>query len=537
MHETIHQTFEVRARERKDAVALKFGENILTYGELDARSNQLAARLRKMGVGPEMPVALYLDRSLEMVVSILGVLKAGGCYVPIDLAYPKDRVAFMMEDAAAGIVLTQAHLAKSLPAGSAEILCVDSEWPSIAEEDRLSRSAGATGNNAAYIIYTSGSTGKPKGVVVTHHNVLRLLSQTEHWYKFNSTDVWPLFHSYAFDVSVWELWGSLLYGGRLVIVPYLTTRSPSDFYELLAREKITVLNQTPSAFRQLIWAESKAPTPLQLTLRYVICAGEALELQSLKPWFDRHGDKQPVVVNMYGITETTVHSTYRPITTVDLKNGAGSVIGVPIPDLQIYLVDDDLKPVPSGQVGEICVGGDGVARGYLNRDDLTAARFVPDSFSSKPGARMYRSGDLARCSERGELEYLGRMDFQVKIRGFRVELGEIESALNRNPAIRESVVIALDEDGFDKRLAAYVVPSGVALTVTELREYLRPRIPEYMIPALFVFLPALPLNTNGKVDRRALPAPGIERPRLEKGFEAPRDEAEKTLANIRSAVL
>ena len=271
-------------------------------------------------------MALYLDRSLEMVVSILGVLKAGGCYVPIDLAYPKERVAFMLEDAAAAIILTQGNLATSLPKKAATILCVDTDWPSIAEESPSSPPITANGDNAAYIIYTSGSTGKPKGVVVTHHNVLRLLCQTEHWYRFNSVDVWPLFHSYAFDVSVWELWGSLLYGGRLVIVPYLVTRSPSEFYQLLADEKVTVLNQTPSAFRQLIWAESKAEKAQELSLRYVICAGEALELQSLKPWFERHGDKGPVVVNMYGITETTVHSTYRLIMMDDLKNGSGSVI-------------------------------------------------------------------------------------------------------------------------------------------------------------------------------------------------------------------
>ena len=300
----------------------------------------------------------------------------------------------MLEDAGASVLLTHESLVSSLPANTATVLRIDADWPGIAAESPSSRPSGAVGGNAAYIIYTSGSTGKPKGVVVTHHNVLRLLEQTEPWYGFNPDDVWPLFHSYAFDVSVWELWGALLHGGRLAIVPYLVSRSPSDFYQLLAREKVTVLNQTPSAFRQLIWAESKAESRLELNLRYVICAGEALELQSLKPWFERHGDKRPVVVNMYGITETTVHSTYRPITMKDLTSGAGSVIGVPIPDLQIYLVDDQLKPVPPGVAGEICVGGDGVARGYLKRDDLTSQRFVPDPFSSKPGARMYRSGDL-----------------------------------------------------------------------------------------------------------------------------------------------
>jgi amino acid adenylation domain-containing protein len=537
MQPLLHEAFEAKARERKNAVAVNLGKETLTYQELDARANQLAARLRSLGVKPEDRVALYLDRSLEMVVAILGVLKAGGCYVPIDLAYPKERVAFMLEDAAAKILLTQESLVPSLPANSAAVLRIDSDWPAIGAESSSSRPSGGDGSQAAYIIYTSGSTGKPKGVVVTHRNVLRLLSQTEHWYGFNEDDVWPLFHSYAFDVSVWELWASLLYGGRLVIVPYLVSRSPSDFYQLLAREKVTVLNQTPSAFRQVIWAESKLEAPPELNLRYVICAGEALELQSLKPWFERHGDQRPRVVNMYGITETTVHSMYRPITLDDLSSGVGSVIGVPIPDLQIYLVDDQLKPVPQGEAGEICVGGEGVARGYLNRDDLTAQRFLPDPFSSKPGARMYRSGDLARYSDRGEMEYLGRMDHQVKIRGFRVELGEIESALNRHPSIRESVVIAQEGEGGDKRLTAYVVAKGAAPTVTELREHLGRRIPEYMIPALFMFLTALPLNTNGKVDRRALPAPDGARPELDKSFVPPRNETEKTLADIWSEVL
>ncbi len=537
MQNLIHEAFEARARERHDATAVNLGEKTLTYRELDARSNQLAARLHSLGVRPETPVALYLDRSLETVVAILGVLKAGGCYVPIDIAYPQERVAYMLEDACAKIVLTQESLAHALPSKHALVLRMDSEWAAIATESSSSQPSGACGSNAAYIIYTSGSTGNPKGVVVTHHNVLRLLAQTEQWYGFGADDVWALFHSYAFDVSVWELWGSLLYGGRLVVVPYFISRSPSDFYQLLAREGVTVLNQTPSAFRQLIWAESKAEARQELSLRYVICAGEALELQSLKPWFERHGDKHPQVVNMYGITETTVHSTYRPITREDLTSGVGSVIGIPIPDLQIYLVDEQFKLVPQGQAGEICVGGDGVARGYLNRDDLTAQRFLPDPFSRQPRARIYRSGDLARLSDLGEMEYLGRMDHQVKIRGFRVELGEVESTLNRHPAIRESVVVAYDGEGGDKRLTAYLVPIASAPTVTELREQLGQWIPEYMIPSQFVFLAALPLNTNGKVDRRALPAPDGARPELDKSFVPPRNEIEGKLASIWSEVL
>ena len=533
----IHEVFEDQARKTPNAPAVTFQQQQLTYHELNEQANKLANYLRQLGVRAETPVALYLERTHRMVVSILAVLKAGGTYLPIDLAYPADRLSFMLQDSKPLILITEESLRAKLPDPTPPLVCLDKDWPAIRNQSPEAPETGVTSNNAAYIIYTSGSTGKPKGVVVTHHNVVRLLRETELWYHFNSSDAWPLFHSYAFDVSVWELWGCLFYGGRLVVVPYLVTRSPSEFYELLAREKVTVLNQTPSAFRQLIWAESQSPVQRELCLRYVICAGEALELQSLKPWFERHGDEKPEIVNKYGITETTVHSTYRVIRKSDLTNGMGSVIGVPIPDLRIYLVDEDLELVPAGTPGEICVGGAGVARGYLNRPELTNCRFLPDPFSDTPGARLYRSGDLAQINPNGELEYLGRMDHQVKIRGFRVELGEIESALNTHPAIRESVVIAQDTPAGDKRLVAYVVPVQNAPTVTDLREHLGRKLPDYMIPAAFLFLNGLPLTTNGKVDRRALPAPGRARPRLKADYVAPGSPREQILAEIWSSVL
>jgi amino acid adenylation domain-containing protein len=533
----IHELFEKTAARHPASIAVVCSGQRIAYAELNRQANRLAHYLRELGAGPEVPIMLYLERSIEMVVAILAVLKSGSAYVPVDLAYPRDRLEFMRTDSEAAIVITQSHLRERAAFEGPSVICLDSDARRIAEFPEHDFESGVRASNAAYVIYTSGSTGKPKGVLVTHHNVVRLLKETEQWFGFNEHDVWPLFHSYAFDVSVFELWGCFFYGGRLVVVPYLVSRSPLEFYELLAREKVTVLNQTPSAFRQLIWAEETAPAKQELALRYVVCAGEALDLQSLKPWFARHGDDRPKVVNMYGITEITVHATFRIIRQSDLESGVGSVIGVPIPDLQIYLVDEELRAVSNGSPGEICVGGAGVARGYLKRPELTAARFIPDPFASQPGAIMYRSGDLAQYNEQGELEYLGRMDHQVKIRGFRVELGEIESALNRHPGIRESVVISLDVAGGEKRLAAYFVPNETTPTVTDLRSWLGQNLPDYMIPAFFVPLPSFPLTTNGKIDRRALPAPDARRPILKADYLPPKTANQLLLAQIWSQVL
>ncbi len=536
-HSGLHRRFEAQVHNSPDAIALKCGNESFTYDELNQRANKLARHLRTLGVGPEIPVALCLERSLEMIIGILGVLKAGGAYVPIDLAYPKERLKFMLDDCKAPVLLTQDSLRAALPPHTAKVFCLDSDWETISDESAENLTGEISGENIAYIIYTSGSTGKPKGCLVTHRNVIRLFTQTEHWYGFNAADVWTLFHSYAFDFSVWEIWGALLYGGKLVVVPYLVSRSPSAFYELLVAEQVTVLNQTPSAFRQLIWAEVANETKQKLNLRYVIFGGEALELQSLKPWFDQHGDEKPLLVNMYGITETTVHVTYRPIKSVDLSKGLASVIGVPIPDLQLYVLDENLKPVPPCVSGEMFIGGAGVARGYLNRPELTNERFIADPFSKDPGAKLYRSGDLAQFLPDGELVYLGRIDDQVKIRGFRIELGEIEAALNKHAAIRESIVIARPGADGDKRLIAYLVADSTAPSISELREYLSKTIPEYMIPAVFMFLESFPLTPNGKVDRTALPSPDHTRPTIGNEFVAPQNSNETILAKIWSDVL
>ena len=307
------------------------------------------------------------------------------------------------------------------------------------------------------MIYTSGSTGRPKGVQITHRNVTRLFAATAESYAFNERDVWPLFHSVAFDVSVWEIWGALLHGGRLVVVPFETSRSPRAFYDLLLRERVTVLNQTPSAFRPLIREDERRDDGRDLALRYVIFAGEALDLSALRPWYERHPDTRPQLVNMYGITETTVHVTYRPVRLADAIDGRGSLIGPPMADLECYILDAHRQPVPVGVPGELYVGGPGLARGYLNRPELTAERFIDHPFRPGCGERLYKSGDLVRRLEDGDVEYLGRLDLQVKIRGFRVELEEIEAVLNQHPAIRECVVLAREDVPGDQRLVAYVV--------------------------------------------------------------------------------
>jgi len=527
----IHELFEAQAERTPEAVALIFEDQHLTYRELNERANQLAHHLQKLGVGPETLVGLFLERSLEMVVGLVAILKAGGAYVPMDPKYPRERLTFMLKDAHSPVVVTQKLLEGDLSDGNAKVICLDSDWLEISCEPTTNPVSDTQPHHLAYVIYTSGSTGTPKGSLISHCNVVRLFQETQVWFNFTQSDVWTLFHSCAFDFSVWELWGALFNGGRLVIVPFSVSRTPEDFHRLLCEEGVTVLNQTPSAFRQLIQVdEVKGPSP-SLALRLIIFGGEALDFGSLKPWFERHGDQKPRLVNMYGITETTVHVTYRPIDAADLFGG--SMIGIPIPDLQVYLLDEQGHSVPFGVPGEICVGGAGVGRGYLNRPELTAEKFIADPFSPKPGARLYKTGDLARYLPDGNLEFLGRIDQQVKIRGFRIELGEIEAVLNGHPAVRESVVIAREDVPGEKILAAYlVVRQEPAPTATELREFLLKKLPDYMVPAAFVKLEKLPLTPNGKIDRKALPGTDENRLGLGVQFVAPTTPTEVALAKI-----
>ncbi|WP_139148157.1 amino acid adenylation domain-containing protein, partial [Pseudomonas aeruginosa] len=534
---TLQQRFEEQARQRPQAVALILDEQRLSYGELNARANRLAHCLIARGVGADVPVGLALERSLDMLVGLLAILKAGGAYLPLDPAAPEERLAHILDDSGVRLLLTQGHLLERLPRqAGVEVLAIDGlVLDGYAESDPLPT---LSADNLAYVIYTSGSTGKPKGTLLTHRNALRLFSATEAWFGFDERDVWTLFHSYAFDFSVWEIFGALLYGGCLVIVPQWVSRSPEDFYRLLCREGVTVLNQTPSAFKQLMAVACSADMATQQpALRYVIFGGEALDLQSLRPWFQRFGDRQPQLVNMYGITETTVHVTYRPVSEADLEGGLVSPIGGTIPDLSWYILDRDLNPVPRGAVGELYIGRAGLARGYLRRPGLSATRFVPNPFPGGAGERLYRTGDLARFQADGNIEYIGRIDHQVKVRGFRIELGEIEAALAGLAGVRDAVVLAHDGVG-GTQLVGYVVADSAedAERLREsLRESLKRHLPDYMVPAHLMLLERMPLTVNGKLDRQALPQPDASL--SQQAYRAPGSELEQRIAAIWSEIL
>ncbi|MDQ6678545.1 MAG: amino acid adenylation domain-containing protein, partial [Acidobacteriota bacterium] len=525
----IHELFEEHAAERPHAVAAVCDEESWTYRELNERANQMAHHLRALGVGPETRVALCQERTLDLIASMLAIIKAGGTYVPLDPSYPADRISFMISDSGVRIVIADAPGAAVLPEGL-QVLAPE------AASAKPKTNVGLLFDPAqtAYVIYTSGSTGKPKGCMVTQHNVLRLFTATEKSFHFSPEDTWTMFHSPAFDFSVWEIWGALLTGGRLIVVPYLVSRSPDEFAALVRRERVTILNQTPSAFRQWLAVPDEEPTPLRL----VIFGGEALDFSTLRPWFQRAGTEKAELVNMYGITETTVHVTERVVTELDARSARGSLIGRPLRDLSVYVLDAEGEPVPVGVAGEMYVGGSGVARGYLNRPELTGQRFIADPFSREPGARMYRSGDLARFRAAGDLEYLGRIDQQVKLRGFRIELGEIESVIREDPGVGQVLVILQEYALSGKRLVAYIVPrSGKNANSDEIRKLLRAKLPEYMVPAAFVNLENIPLTTNGKVDRRKLPVPVDPGVGLQRNLAPPRSNVERKLLELWEEVL
>jgi nonribosomal peptide synthetase DhbF len=541
---TLSELFEAQVRRTPDKVAVICMAESLSYRELNDKANRLAHLLISEGIGPEDVVALAVPRSLEMIVALLGIVKAGAAYLPIEPDYPAERIAFMLEDAAPACMITIGAIVARLPKSVTRRLLLDQSELVQALEKSPSTNPGEQERirslrspNPAYVIYTSGSTGRPKGVVVTHENVVRLFSATQHWFQFGADDIWTLFHSYAFDFSVWEIWGPLLHGGRLVVVPYLISRSPGEFLQFLVKNEVTVLNQTPSAFYQLMQADQETPDlGRSLALRYVIFGGETLGFGRLGDWYERHSESSPSLINMYGITETTVHVSYIALERSIVKS-AHSIIGRGIPDIQIYVLNEALQPVPVGVAGELYIAGAGLARGYLRRAGLTAERFVADP-NGQAGARMYRAGDLARRRADGNLEFLGRSDQQIKIRGFRIEPGEIEAALISYPEVREAAVVVREDRPAEKRLVGYVVTAaGHIVDGDVLRRRLGQRLPDYMVPAAILQLAVMPLTVNGKLDREVLLEFSTEAAYSYSDYVAPRNSIEEILAGICAEVL
>ncbi|MCY9264016.1 amino acid adenylation domain-containing protein [Bacillus haynesii] len=516
-HENIASLFEKQAMATPDQIAAVMNERRLSYRELDEKAEQTAAMLNENGVGSGQVVGLMTERSLDILVGILGILKAGGAYLPIDPDYPAERVRFMLDDSGAKLLLTQSGQqwdeTIDLP-----VLYIDESEKGAAERRHQPISA----EQPAYVIYTSGTTGKPKGVVIEHRNVVSLIKHDDLPFSFGSQDVWTLFHSYCFDFSVWEIFGALLHGGKIVIVPKETARDPHAYRLLLQKEGVTVLNQTPTAFRGLIDEDLRHPDRLQL--RYVIFGGEALQPGMLMKWNEKYPETD--LINMYGITEITVHATYKKLTRTDMKHNKSN-IGKPLATLQAYVADAYMNLQPVGVPGELYIAGAGVARGYINRDELTASRFITNPYVR--GQRLYRTGDIVRRLENGELEYVGRKDAQVKIRGHRIELGEIRSALQELPLIKEAAVITRHDKDGRQSIYGYAV-TAQNLNETDIRASLRTILPEYMIPARIIQVDELPLTANGKLDENALPEPAVNESAGE-GIN-PRNEIEQMVAEI-----
>ncbi|WP_102796132.1 non-ribosomal peptide synthetase [Bowmanella denitrificans] len=535
------ECFEQSVERFGQRVALSCDGQTLTYTELNQQANLLAQLIRtrqQASINPASPsiVAICLSPSVDLLVSILAVLKSGAAYLILDPAHPSQRLDYYLLDARVSLLISDHLHAPLLAKLENHPECIWLDDVSAAEDQHhFNPPLASDADSMAYVIYTSGSTGQPKGVCINQGNVLRLFKATESDFAFDQHDVWTLFHSCAFDFSVWEMWGAWLYGGKLVVVPPAISRDPDRFYQLVAQQGITVLNQTPSAFSQFIGKDSKLRA--QLSLRYVVFGGEALDFAALRPWIEVHGDCVPKLVNMYGITETTVHVTYQAIDRQIVEKSHGSLIGRPIEDLSIYLLDEHANLVPPGAVGEIYVGGAGLARGYLYRPELTSQRFIDNPLPASVHPRLYRSGDLGRCLPDGSLQYLGRADQQVKIRGFRIELGEIEAVLQGLSMVESAKVVAKSQADGLNQIVAYLVCGEATPTVEQIRAEAAKRLPDYMLPAAFMMLDAMPLTVNGKLDLAALPEPSGLRPRLASRYQAPESDKEQCLCEIWQAVL
>jgi amino acid adenylation domain-containing protein len=526
----IHQLFEAQVTCAPDAAAIVFEGQQLTYRELNERANQLARHLKKFGVGADVLVAISLERSVELVIGLLAILKAGGAYVPLDPSYPKERLAFMLLDCGAPVLITQRCFAGVFTDTKVKILTLDDDRKKIAQHSKENLAPANGSDNLAYVIYTSGSTGEPKGVAVPHRAVNRLVMNTD-YVALSATDVMAQASNVSFDAATFEIWGTLLNGAKLVLIAKDTLLSPQALSAAIDRHGITTLFLTTALFNQMV---KQIPTALA-KLKHLLFGGEAVEPQRVRDLTHQGPPKH--LLHVYGPTETTTFASFYPVKTVD-ADAATVAIGRPIANTEIYILDAQLNPVPIGVTGELYIGGPGVARGYLNRPELTAAKFIANPFHGDPEARLYRTGDLARYLPDGNIEFIGRIDHQVKIHGYRIELGEIEAALSQHPAVREAVVMAQEYGPSEKRLIAYVVTAGVSrATDDELRRALQQRLPEYMVPAAFVFIDALPLTVNGKVDRKSLPKPESIGRQNGGGYIAPRTAAEAKLAEIWAATL
>jgi len=535
----IHELFEVQARRSPDAVAVVLEDKQLTYREVNRRANQLAHYLQKLGVKSEVRVGMCTERSLEMVIGLLGILKAGGAYVPLDPTYPKERLAFMLQDAQVSVLLTQHSLLETLPQDNAKVVCLDTDWQVMARESEQNPAARVMPDNLAYVIYTSGSTGIPKGVLISHHSIARHCLDIQSHYNLDSNDRVLQFASLSFDVSLEQILPTLISGANLILRD-AEVWSPTDFLRKITDLGLTVLNLPTVYWHQLAqeWVKLTEPAPRN-QLKLVTAGGETMLPEDLRLW-----QQTPLshirLLNAYGPTEATITAT-----TFDASSPSSRdillqrvPIGRPIGNRRIYILDKNGNPTPIGVPGELHIGGMGLARGYLNRPDSTAEAFFPDPFSEEPGSRLYKTGDMGRYLPDGSIEFLGRLDNQVKIRGFRIELGEIEAVLSQHPTIRDVAVLARDETANENRLVAYVVPKQQpAPEISELRSFLKTKLPDYMVPSAFVFSDALPLMPTGKVDRGALPVPEKTRSALEETFVAPRTQVEKLLAHVWAEVL
>ncbi len=527
----LHQLFEEQVVRTPAAIALVFEEQSITYQDLNQRANQLAHYLQAQGVGSNVLVGILVERSIDMVVGLLGILKAGGAYVPLDPAYPADRLSYMLSDSQMTVLVAQQALLTILPAHQAQVVCLDTDWPSIAQSSLENPFSEVAPAHLAYVIYTSGSTGKPKGVQILQGAVTNFLSTMRSQPGLTATDVVLAVTTISFDIAVLELYLPLIVGAQVVLASRAVATDSVSLAQLIEKSQATFMQATPATWHLLLAAGWSGNANLK-----ILCGGEALSF----PLASELLPKVASLWNMYGPTEATVWATVREVTVADLTGAAQRAlpIGKPIANTQTYILDPNLQPVPIGIKGELYIGGVQLAKGYLNRPDLTAEKFIAHPFSDQPGARLYRTGDLARYLPNGDIEYINRIDNQVKIRGYRIELGEIEVILATHPAVRQNVVLVREDLPGDKRLVAYLVLTDQqTITATELRYFLAQQLPIFMVPTAVVVLEAMPLTPNGKIDRRSLPTPTMERSLLDSDFVAPRNQLEESIAQIWQEVL